>query len=269
LSGNTQVWLNDWAGTTEGDPTPGYFVIARNDTDGDLNLAWSLGGTAGSDDYALQGSFTILDGQSSAQVNVHALDDVFAEGPETLLVQLYETPDYTLAGGPSSAELTIADNDQPTISVSAVPTTVTEWDSVSAAFVVTLSQPLAYPIFVSYTLGGTASGGTDYYVPSGSGYVAGGETQVTIPVDLSPCYFNDSLPEGDETLTLTLLPAENHEYQVDAAAATATITIRDDDLPTVSVAATPTTVSEGAGATATFLVTLSRPLGHSGLLARR
>jgi hypothetical protein len=84
-----------------------------------LNLAWSLDGTAGGSDYYLQGSFSIPAGQNSTQVNVQALDDVFAEGPETLLVQLYETPDYTLAGGPSSAELTIADSAPapPTVSV--------------------------------------------------------------------------------------------------------------------------------------------------------
>jgi hypothetical protein len=358
LSGNTQVWISDWAGTTEGSPSPGYVVVSRNDTAGDLNLAWSLDGTAGGSDYYLQGSFTIPDGQSSTQVNVQALDDVFAEGPETLLVQLYETPDYTLSGGPSSAELTIADNDPapPTVSVggagtvdagapyqlsisasdpnndiaswsvdwgdgatetgvsvppsslshvygiplacgsygyqitvgvadslgatcasynlvtvnavdpppppppppeppvvvsvSASPAAVTEGDGQYAAFTLNFSRPFGSMAWIPLTFSGTASSGSDYSYQDNGVYVYGGQSSVTIGLQVN----DDGDREPDETVTLTLQP-NSSDWQVDPSAASATVTIRDNDWPVLGVVASDAEACEETGDAAEFTFT--------------
>jgi hypothetical protein len=77
---------------------------------------------------------------------------------------------------------------------------------------------------VFYTLGGSASNGTDYNNLTGSVVIDSGQSSATVtvvPVD-------DSSPEGTETVILTL--SANVNYSV-GSPNTATVTIADNDVP--------------------------------------
>ncbi|HUW82218.1 MAG TPA: Calx-beta domain-containing protein [Phycisphaerae bacterium] len=90
----------------------GTFTVSRDDTNGDLVVYCSVGGTAGSGDYeeTLSGKVTILDGDPSTTITITPVDDGEFEGYETVVLTLTAHPTYN-TGSPSSDTVTIADND--------------------------------------------------------------------------------------------------------------------------------------------------------------
>ena len=82
------------------------------------------------------------------------------------------------------------------------------------------NDPNLLPLTVNYTIGGTASNGVDYIILPGSISLAGGALSTKIIV--SP--IADSVVEGDETVTLSLVPATNYAL---TTLSNATIVIRD------------------------------------------
>ncbi|MFM6251615.1 MAG: Calx-beta domain-containing protein, partial [Dolichospermum sp.] len=87
-----------------------------------------------------------------------------------------------------------------------------------------------------YTIGGTASNGTDYTNIGTSVTFAAGSSTATVTVDPTP----DSTPEDHETVSLTL--ASGTGYNIGTTAAV-TGTIFDDDT-IVTLAVSPTSVTE-------------------------
>ena len=84
----------------------------------------------------------------------------------------------------------------------AVAATVTE--GAAAQFTVTLtSASSTEDVVVSYTVGGTATAGTDYTAPSGSLTITTGESSGTITIGTT----SDSILDPGETLTVTLTGA--------------------------------------------------------------
>jgi hypothetical protein len=136
-----------------------------------------------------------------------------------------------------------------TVNIAADTNAVVESDGSAHFFTVTrtgdTNSDLTVPLFIS----GTATLGTDYTL---SPPVAG--SAVTIPAGTNSVTFtfkavNDSLVEGPETATLTLLDDLNYISPGYALApmASATITILDDDSPaqpTVTVATSTPEISE-------------------------
>ena len=90
------------------------------DTSVALTVAYSVtGGTASPSDYqALAGSVTFAIGQSAATVDLMPLDDALDEPAETVILSITAQPSNYIIGT-GSATVTIADNDLPTVSVSA------------------------------------------------------------------------------------------------------------------------------------------------------
>src|SRR5687768_16518136 len=102
-------------------PQSSYFwVIANQTLAANTTVYYSVAGTAtaGADYTALPGSIVIPAGQSSAILWVNPLTDTLLEGDEGVWVSLLPDPAYDL-GSPSSWIMTIRDNDQSTITVSA------------------------------------------------------------------------------------------------------------------------------------------------------
>ncbi len=87
-------------------------------------------------------------------------------------------------------------------------------------FQITLNTAASYSVTVTYTISGTASNGVDYTL-SGSGTISAGQTNAIIEVQ--PLY--DTLPEFDESVTLTLVLSNG--YLVNPSSATATLKIYD------------------------------------------
>ena len=102
---------------------------------------------------------------------------------------------------------------------------------------VNLSSVLTSPITLNYTVGGTATAGSDFTIAnSGALSVPKGATIATIPVTL----VDDSEQESSETVVLTL--AAGSDYQV-GSPGNHTLTVLDDETPTVLDDETPPTVS--------------------------
>ena len=101
------------ASATEGG-AGGTFIVSRSTTTGDLTVNYTLSGTAtNNSDYAsLSGSVVIPNGLASIPIAVSPLDDTTPESPESVILTISSSSNYSIAGSPAnSATVTIADND--------------------------------------------------------------------------------------------------------------------------------------------------------------
>ena len=91
------------------------------------------------------------------------------------MVTLSASAAYTV-GAPSSGTVTIASDDValPTVTLAATTGTATEAGPVPGVFTVTRTGSTAAALAVSYTVGGTATAGSDYTALSGSVTIAAG-----------------------------------------------------------------------------------------------
>src|SRR5262245_35416374 len=113
-------------------------------------------------------------------------------------------------------------------------------------FTVTRTGATTAALTVNYTVGGTATNGTDYQTLSGSVAIAAGSASATITV--TP--IDDTLNERNETVTVTL--SSNASYNV-GSPSTATVTIADNDAPAgPSLSVTPMTIAQGGTVTASW-----------------
>jgi subtilisin family serine protease len=108
-------------------PDPGSFTFTRSgDLTASLTVNYILSGTASTVDYtsSLGTSITFLAGSNNASLTINPVDDTLIEGPETLILTLASSPNYTI-GAASTATITIADND--TFPTPLPPTNQTIW----------------------------------------------------------------------------------------------------------------------------------------------
>ena len=101
------------AAAAEAGQDPGRFTVTRTgDTAAALTVQYTRGGSAtnGSDYANLATSVTIPAGAASAVITVTPVDDAVVEAAETVVLTLAGDASYVL-GSPSTATVTIADND--------------------------------------------------------------------------------------------------------------------------------------------------------------
>jgi hypothetical protein len=244
------VAATDAAASETGPDTGTYTITRTGSTAAALTVNYAMSGTAtnGTDYTTLSGSVTIAAGSATATVTLTPIDDSAFEGSETAILTISANAAYTV-GSPSSATVTIADNDLPTVTVTATDATASETAGDTGTFTITRTGSTAAALTVSYAMSGTATNGTDYNSLSGSVTIAAGSATATVVV--TP--IDDVLVEGNETAILTI--SANAAYTV-GSPSSATVTIADNDsLPTVTVTATDATASETAGDTGTFTIT--------------
>jgi len=206
-------------------PDSGMLTITRSGSTAALTVHYTVGGTAtgGSDYAALSGTVTIPAGQTSATIAVTPVDDAVVEGNETVIVTVSADAFYTV-GTPNAATVTIADDDTP---IQAVTISASDPNAAEAALnpgilTITRSGSTAAALTVHYTVGGTATSGSDYAALAGTATIPAGQTSATIavtPVD-------DAVVEGNETVIVTL--SADPAYAL-GASASATIGIADND----------------------------------------
>ena len=112
----------------------------------------------------------------------------------------------------------------PEVSIAASTSSASE-PSTNGEYTVTLSTASASNTIIAYTIGGTATNGTDYNTLSGSLTIAAGSLTGTIPVTV----IDDSSDEGSETVIVTLDSISSGTATIDTANDDATVTIADDD----------------------------------------
>jgi hypothetical protein len=125
----------------------GAFAVSRTGgTFGDLTVNFGVGGSAipGTDYAAIGASVTIPDGQVAATITVTPNDDAFVEGSETVSLTLMPGAGYSV-GAPASDTVTIADDDEFVVSITANDSNAAE-------------MPLDTGMFTVSRTGGTSGG---------------------------------------------------------------------------------------------------------------
>ncbi|QEH31554.1 Calx-beta domain protein [Aquisphaera giovannonii] len=207
---------------------------------------------AGQDYTAASGTLSFANGETSKSFTVPITDDSLAEGDESLNLSLSSPAGGASLGGPTTAALTIVDDDVAgTVQFSAASYSVSEGGG-TATITVTRSGGTASGVTVHYaTSDGTAKAGSDYTASSGTLTFGAGETGKTFTVPITA----DTLVEGDETLNLTLSSPGGGATL--GTPSTAVLTIADDDVAgTVQFSSAAYSRAEGGG-TATITVTRS------------
>lgn len=183
----------------------------------------NISATAGDDYLAASGVLTFTSGQTSQIFSVTILDDNLAnEGDETVELTL-SVPSNAGLGTPNPATLTITDNDPlPEVQFEQADFNVAE-NGGPAVITVVLSAPSAVTVTVEYASSDvTAIAGADYEAVADTLTFPPTQTSLTFAVTI----IDDSLPEAEETLALTL---SNPTNAVLGATNPATLTINDDD----------------------------------------
>jgi len=224
-----------------------------------VNYATNNGTAIAPADYiTASGLLTFTPGVTQSIFNISIVNDSFVENSETFSVTLNNPINATL-GTPSSALVTISDNDQPSVALSSANYSASE-SAGATPITITLSQAAPFTVTVAYaTLNGTATTPGDYTSATGTVTFTPGVTQSTINLAI----VNDALVENTETFNVTL---SNSSGATLGAPSSATITIIDDDLPAVALSSVTYNVNEGAGSTP-ITVTLNQTAPYTVTVA--
>ena len=208
-------------------------VTRSGGTFGAVSVGYSSGGgtaTSGSDYTPASGTLSFADGETSQSFNVAILDDLDFEGDETLSLNLSNPVNGATLGTPSSATLTIADNESPpsagSLQFSGSAYSAQE-NATSVRITVSRSGGSSGEVSVEYaTTDGSASSGSDYQSTSGTVMLANGEVSASLDINL----MDDNTVEGNETFTVKLrVPTGG---AVLGSPSTATVTILENDRAT-------------------------------------
>ncbi|WP_343630922.1 Ig-like domain-containing protein [Fluviicola sp.] len=235
-----------------------------------VNLGYTGTATSGTDYTAGVASVTIPANATTATLTITPLNDAIYEGNETVITTITSVSGGNGAtiGSPTSATVTITDDETvPAVSISG-GTTIGENSGGSMTLTVTLSTPTTAATVVNLGYTGTATSGTDYMA---------GVASVTIPANATTATFtispvNDGVYEGNETIITTITSVSGGNGATIGSPASTTTTIVDDEtVPTVSISG-GTTIGENSGSSVTLTITLSGPastatvvnLGYTG-----
>ena len=203
----------------------GTFTVSRTgSTASSLTVRYTMRGTAqnGVDYEPKPGAVIIPAGSSSRDVTITPYNDSEVEGNETAELTLSTDADY-IVGSPSAATVTIADNDNPppppTVTVTASDASASELGN-DGEFTISRSNGIASALTVRFTLGGTATNGTDYQRIDTPVTIPAGAPSVTLRV--RPIF--DLIFESSETVVLRL--AQDAAYTI-GSSDSATVTISD------------------------------------------
>ncbi|RFM31701.1 beta strand repeat-containing protein, partial [Chitinophaga silvisoli] len=233
----------------------------------DVTVYYTVTGTAtpGSDYTSLGGVATIPAGNNSATIPITVIDDKIIEVGETVVVTLTSATTNNLGSftANNNATVTIADDDEKTLTIAQAADAAEP--STNGAFTVSLPTGVTATedITLTYSVSGSATGGTDYTALSGTAIIYTGNNSATISVPV----INDQVIEGNETVTVTLTGASAATLGSFTANGNATVNIVDDEDKTISItnaadAAEPATpglfkVSLPGGVTATEAITVN------------
>ncbi len=207
--------------------------------------------TGSGTDYTLaSGTLTFAAGMTSQDITITIVNDVLAEGNETVEVTLSNPNSYAALGTTTLHTHTILDDESaPTVQY-AVSTSNANENVGSHTIQVTLSAVDSVAVTVDYAVtGGSATaGGTDYTLANNTLTFASGETvkNIVIPV------VDDSLGEDDETIEITLSNVAGGVSTL-GALDEHTFTINASDAPTVQYSATTSSEDEDVSGGAHYI----------------
>ncbi len=203
-----------------------------------VTVTYTVSGTAtaGTDYATLSGTVVIPAGQNSVNVPVTLLPNPTIKPDQTVIMALTggTAPGFgafTPSTTESSATVVIRDpNNIPANKVLSITKTADAAEpATNGSFSISLPTGVTYSqdITVNYTIGGTATNGTDYTALSGVITIPAGQNSVALPVNV----IDDKIIEGDETVVATLVGGSSANFGAFSPGSngTATLTIADDD----------------------------------------
>ncbi|MBK8640398.1 MAG: hypothetical protein IPN92_19710 [Chromatiaceae bacterium] len=154
------VAASDKTATEAGLTTGRYTITRTGDTAAALTLGYTVTGTATSGkDYLAPGTSVVIPaGKTRITKVLTPKQDTLQELPETVVLTLNPSPNYTV-GNPTSATVTIT-SDEPvtqTVSVSASDASATEADLTTGRYTFTRAGSIAAALTVNYGVSGTAT----------------------------------------------------------------------------------------------------------------
>ncbi|MFM6616204.1 MAG: beta strand repeat-containing protein, partial [Microcystis panniformis] len=213
-----------------------YTFTRTGDTTNPLTVNYTVDGTAtnGSDYTSIPTSVTFAANSATATVTVDPTADTTVESDETVILTLATGTGYTV-GTTTAVTGTITNDDLPSVTLAVSPSSVAEDGTTNLVYTFTRSGVTSNALTVNYTVGGTATNGTDYTsIPTSVTFAANSATAtLTDPTA-------DTTVETDETVILTL--ASGTGYTV-GTTTPVTGTITNDDT-SVTLAVSPSSVTE-------------------------
>jgi gliding motility-associated-like protein/uncharacterized repeat protein (TIGR01451 family) len=212
-----------------------------NNTGSDITVTYDFGGSATQgpgQDFTVSGtlgSVTFGNNQDSRNINVTPNDDSTVEGNETVILNLQTVSGSSYeVGAPSSATVTIIDDDTFTATILATDNNAAETVAGNnpGTFTISLDQQnnTGSGVVINYGITGSATNGVDYTSINSSATIANGQTSV--PISIAP--INDQIQEGTEQVTLTLLASPNYDLG-GGSTRTATVNIVDNDQASLTI----------------------------------
>ena len=218
-------------------------------------LTVTAGGGAIAGDYTLsEMSVTFIAGQMSATFTVLAVEDMVDDDGESITIGFGTLPAGVTATSPETTTVSLADNDDPAVTVQFGAASYTATEGGTAVTVeVTLSADPERTVTVplSVTAGGTAIAG-DYTLSEMSVTFNAGEMSATFTVTA----VDDSEDDDGESITIGFGPLPAGVSAGSTETTTVSLADNDDPAVTVQFGAASYTATEG-GAAVTVEVTLS------------
>ncbi len=211
-----------------------------------VNYTTSGTATAGTDytgTAAGANTVTFAAGLCNTTVTVDPTVDGVAELDETVILTINAATapnQYTIAAAPDNAATGTIQNDDSGVSVTVAPASVNEDGGVNLVYTFTRTGVTIAPLTVNYTIGGTATNGTDYAAIGTSVPFAANQTVAT--VNVTP--IADAVVEPDETVIITVVDGTGYSA---VAPTSATGTITNDDADIVCTGPVPASVNENSG----------------------
>ncbi|KAA8917981.1 autotransporter outer membrane beta-barrel domain-containing protein [Xanthomonas sontii] len=240
--------------------TPFVYTVTLSSTNSSattVNLTRSGTATSGTDYTGAVTSVVVPANATSASFSVTPVADTTVEPDETVIFQVANGTGYSI-GNPSSATATIVNDDYPSASIAVSPASVYENGGNNLVYTVSLSQPSPSALSIGFSVGGTATSGTDYAAVNSPLVIAAGQTSGTITVSPTP----DTTVEPDETVVISLNAGSGYTV---GSPSSATGTILNDDLPTLSINNVSQNEGNSGNTAFTFTVSLSQPAGSGGV----
>ncbi|PYJ06769.1 MAG: hypothetical protein DMF06_17445, partial [Verrucomicrobia bacterium] len=181
-------------------------------------------------DYVFtSGTLNFAAGETSKTFNITICNDAVPEGNDTVNITLSNPTGGSLLGTPSSAVLTITNNDTD-VTVAVSPTSVAEDGATNLVYTFTRVGVTTGALTVNFSVGGTATFNTDYTqtgavtFTSTSGTVTFAAGSSTAAVTINPTADGDN--ELNETVVLAVAAGAGYNVNLPD---TATGTIANDD----------------------------------------
>jgi gliding motility-associated-like protein len=220
----------------------------------DIEVTYTIAGsaTAGADYATLSGTATILAGQNSVDVAVNVLDDLIIEPVETVVLTLTggSSTSFTFTGtGNATVNITDDEGTPANLVLNVANSGDAAEPGTNGNFTISLPGGItsSEDVTVNYTIGGTATGGTDYSALNGSVIIPAGQNSVNVLVTVT----DDQLIEGDETIILTITGGTATGLTFTPGAnASATMNLVDDDNSNLNLVVNASTPDAAEPATA-------------------